>query len=178
MSSCDITITNTGTLSHDQAYLGNVVSIYTLLYILKDIVNLKIEGHTYLQSHIYAKYLNFESLQFFIKYLKCDPLLRLKTILQINGKSMTPQFLNTVTPNTTSNSNRTRKRKRFKDKFSSLNNDLSPGLSAQKRRSSTSEVTRLSEGSFLDFTTSPDIVDGKLHKFEGAESCLHLRVCA
>ncbi len=31
LSSCEVTITHTGTLSHDQAHLGNVVGIYTLL---------------------------------------------------------------------------------------------------------------------------------------------------
>ncbi len=30
LSSCDVTIAHTGTLSHDQAYLGNVVNLYTL----------------------------------------------------------------------------------------------------------------------------------------------------
>ncbi|XKL61643.1 hypothetical protein PGB90_001476 [Kerria lacca] len=79
-----------------------------------------------------------------------------------NG-SITPLNLNN-TPTRATSSNQNRKRKRLKDKFSSLSNDLSPGQSAQKRRSSTSDVTRLdvtriSEDSFLDFTASPDIVD-------------------
>ena len=77
----------------------------------------------------------------------------------------TPLSASTTTITTTSGG-RNRKRKRLKDRFPSFSSDLSPGQLAQKRRSSASDatrldVTRLSEGSYLDITHSPDIVDGK-----------------
>lgn len=83
-----------------------------------------------------------------------------------SSTTFTPCSLNR-TPLSATCSSQNRKRKRLKDRFSSFSSDLSPGQLAQKRRSSASDVTRLdvtriSEGSFLDFTTSPDIVDGKV----------------
>lgn len=60
----------------------------------------------------------------------------------------------------TTSSSRARKRKILKEKFS-FGGDQSP-QSAQKRRSSVSDVTRLSEDSFLDYTFGSTITnDGK-----------------
>ncbi len=55
LSSCDVIITHTGTLSHDQAYLGNVVSIiYTLLITLGHQIKITFFDflHEKLVSHI------------------------------------------------------------------------------------------------------------------------------
>ncbi|XP_065214555.1 protein ECT2 isoform X12 [Planococcus citri] len=80
-----------------------------------------------------------------------------KFIFDVDSNA-TPQSLND-TPICATSSTRARKRKRLKDRFPSFGSDLSPGQSAQKRRSSACDVTRQSEGSFLDYTASPDFVD-------------------
>lgn len=62
-----------------------------------------------------------------------------------------------------SSSGRNRKRKRLKEKYL-LTGESSP-QPAQKRRSSVSDLTRLSEGSFLDYTFASTITEGSCTLF-------------
>lgn len=73
-----------------------------------------------------------------------------------NNNNVTPVGIGNPSLYTTSSS-RARKRKILKEKFS-FGGDQSP-QSAQKRRSSVSDVTRLSEDSFLDYTFGSTITN-------------------